>query len=712
MARNKAEAKLTPRDCDEVLGPEQLKALSFFSGLNKKPNFEKIQVSVVLRKYKQGEVVFRQADPGATAFVILKAEDVVQLREDQIASAEENEVPESQIAAWNEEREIWQARVARIPKTAVREVVERKAASARLSFDDRSLKRPKSLWQKIFSRSKKSELPTEIPNDGPVDINTTTRFAPLYEGDLFGEMSCFNRTPRSATIVAEQDCYMIEMLRNILDQVHKDPAFKAKSDEEYRRRVLHTHLRRLSFFSMLDRYDFDYIRDRCELLAYEPGSVMFHEHDASDSVYIVRSGLIKVIRNTGWRMTPEQVTMPQAQMLAFELLSHRESLMPLFRLACEQMPNAVWSHCKRLAMGKGDDFDKNELVTALNAVLKDGWNPKKFGKNGEVLLAGVEAVPLAEVISRAPNEFDKWCDIDHCEFRRELLVAMCPRSMSVRTIGGRRILGYFGRGETLGEVGLVTGRPRSATCVAFNHPDNEQKIGRGAGVTPARVEVVRIDRADFLPLLKRQPKLQAYVEKLIQKRLESDEAPSAGNLLQSDPEFENLGLIQGQALMLIDLDRCTRCGDCMKACINTHEDGHSRLYLDGMRFGKYLVPTTCRKCLDPVCMIGCPVGSIQKGPNGEIEIKDWCIGCELCADQCPYGSIHMHLPTEEETGSKGGDKKEDAKGEAEEGDSEEKGKAVVCDLCNDVKTGPACVYHCPHDAAIRVPAHISFPGVA
>ncbi len=55
------------------------------------------------------------------------------------------------------------------------------------------------------------------------------------------------------------------------------------------------------------------------------------------------------------------------------------------------------------------------------------------------------------------------------------------------------------------------------------------------------------------------------------------------------------------------------------------------------RFGKYLVPTTCRSCLDPVCMIGCPVGSIHRGNNGEILIEDWCIGCEACASQCPYG---------------------------------------------------------------------------
>jgi Fe-S-cluster-containing hydrogenase component 2 len=46
--------------------------------------------------------------------------------------------------------------------------------------------------------------------------------------------------------------------------------------------------------------------------------------------------------------------------------------------------------------------------------------------------------------------------------------------------------------------------------------------------------------------------------------------------------------------------------------------------------------------VDPVCLIGCPVGSIHRGDNREIVIEDWCIGCGLCATSCPYGSIQMH----------------------------------------------------------------------
>jgi len=54
------------------------------------------------------------------------------------------------------------------------------------------------------------------------------------------------------------------------------------------------------------------------------------------------------------------------------------------------------------------------------------------------------------------------------------------------------------------------------------------------------------------------------------------------------------------------------------------------------------VPSSCRNCRDPVCMIGCPVGSIQQGNQGEILIRDWCIGCGVCARQCPYDALQMH----------------------------------------------------------------------
>src|SRR5262249_34071640 len=108
-------------------------------------------------------------------------------------------------------------------------------------------------------------------------------------------------------------------------------------------------------------------------------------------------------------------------------------------------------------------------------------------------------------------------------------------------------------------------------------------------------------------------------------------------------DFLRQGLMNAQNVLLIDLEKCTRCDECVKACADVH-DGVTRLTRDGLRFDKYLVTTSCRACTDPVCMIGCPVGSIFRTGTLEIVIADWCIGCSKCANSCPYGNITMHEP--------------------------------------------------------------------
>lgn len=105
-------------------------------------------------------------------------------------------------------------------------------------------------------------------------------------------------------------------------------------------------------------------------------------------------------------------------------------------------------------------------------------------------------------------------------------------------------------------------------------------------------------------------------------------------------------------------------------------------------------------CLDPVCMIGCPVGSIRRTKDLNMLIEDWCIGCGVCANQCPYNSIQMHSAAEFAAKSAAADGKPAA--------PERKERAVVCDQCSSLPQGPACVYACPHDAAFRVNAREYF----
>lgn len=154
---------------------------------------------------------------------------------------------------------------------------------------------------------------------------------------------------------------------------------------------------------------------------------------------------------------------------------------------------------------------------------------------------------------------------------------------------------------------------------------------------------------------------------------------------------ENL-YVNGTATMMIDLDRCVRCDDCVSACAAGHNN-NPRFIRHGKRHGRFMVANACMHCSDPVCMIGCPTGAIHRtSMEGQVVINDaTCIGCATCANSCPYDNIRMvdirdvngNFILDEET-------------------NRPIVKASKCDLCVDQMEGPACQRACPHDALRRV----------
>jgi Fe-S-cluster-containing dehydrogenase component/CRP-like cAMP-binding protein len=150
--------------------------------------------------------------------------------------------------------------------------------------------------------------------------------------------------------------------------------------------------------------------------------------------------------------------------------------------------------------------------------------------------------------------------------------------------------------------------------------------------------------------------------------------------------------INGAATMLIDMDRCTRCDDCVRACSSTH-DGNPRFIRQGPVIDSIMVANACMHCVDPVCMIGCPTGAISRDSfQGQIVINDsTCIGCAVCANSCPYQNIHM-VPIRDPAGSY----------ILDENTHTPIVKATKCDFCVEQIGGPACVRACPHDAMARV----------
>jgi CRP-like cAMP-binding protein/Fe-S-cluster-containing hydrogenase component 2 len=250
--------------------------------------------------------------------------------------------------------------------------------------------------------------------------------------------------------------------------------------------------------------------------------------------------------------------------------------------------------------------------------------------------------------------------------------------------GGEIVRTYLSRGDYFGEIGLLRAIKRTATCSALD-----------------AVDVVKIPASEFNLMLEKFPDVRAQLEPVAAARTAADQQRAIPTGLRLD-DFLNQGLFEAQNLLLIDLDNCTRCDACVRACANAH-DGVSRLLRDGLRYDHFLVATACRSCRDPLCMTQCPVGSIRRKENLEIIIEDWCIGCGKCAELCPYGNINMHpLEVIKEVKT---EIKSDREGVPPKVKIEKKKttayKANTCDLCTQLST-PSCVYACPHDAAKRV----------
>jgi CRP-like cAMP-binding protein/Fe-S-cluster-containing hydrogenase component 2 len=241
---------------------------------------------------------------------------------------------------------------------------------------------------------------------------------------------------------------------------------------------------------------------------------------------------------------------------------------------------------------------------------------------------------------------------------------------------------YLPAGNLVGEMALISkeARPRSATVIA---------------VVPC--ETIIISKEDFLSILDKNQAVRSRIHEQTRAReIQNLTQPLARGVGEVLDFMMAQGVTDADNFLLIDSDKCVGCDNCESACAATH-GGYSRLDRKGGKsFASVQIPVSCRHCENPLCMLDCPPDALTRLPNGEVVIRDNCIGCGNCVRNCPYGVIQMVY--------EGGQTGFSLLGLLGLGKKKEKGpaKAGKCDLCSSLPGGPACVRACPTGAAMRV----------
>ncbi|MBI3770235.1 MAG: cyclic nucleotide-binding domain-containing protein [Deltaproteobacteria bacterium] len=512
----------------------------------------------------------------------------------------------------------------------------------------RSLLSLKGLFRRR-SHSARADKPTET------DVGEISAYATLartgapapmllHPGDVFGIDACVNLYPRAMTVQAEEPCVVVEMLRSVLDTIREAGTAGPDITSRYRETAIRQELYASSLFHDLAPDELDHLAARAALLTPDSSALhagaIYREGAAADAVYLVRSGTVMLAR--GQNGAARILTyLGRGSAFGLEMLLVSSQPGPL-RLRCISHPELpIIPIDKPLTIGRS-----SECEVALTS------DNRAVGRRHCRLEARDGALFLTDLQSA------------------NFTLLNGERVQEAKVVAGDRI-----------SVVQYTFELESASADA---PESATRRATATGLD--NFEVVAVPLDEVRALAERNARV---VSSTRAAAAALDAAISADTPVEPAiiGEVVALNLYNSQNVLLIDLDRCTRCDECVRACATAH-DGVARFTRDGPRFGKYLVTMACRSCTDPKCMIGCPVGSIRRRDSLEIQIEDWCIGCQRCANQCPFGNINMLELA--------------AKPELAPPVSEDvKLRATVCDLCSGYD-GPNCVYACPHDAAIRV----------
>ncbi len=249
--------------------------------------------------------------------------------------------------------------------------------------------------------------------------------------------------------------------------------------------------------------------DQAERAAFELGSgsvrlaageILFRQGDPGDALYLIVSGRLGVrVANADGIETIVDDLRPPASVGELALLTEQVRGATVFALEDAELARVTREDVRRLAQRRP------QLIAALT------W----------AVLPRLRQAQLADVLANLFGELDatslrslqaalEWQHLAAGEvlFRSndpgDALYIVINGRLSVTVTdahGGTTVVGEASRGETVGEVGLLTGSPRSATVTAVRDTD-----------------VVRLSQATFERLHARYPRVMVQLSRIIARR--------------------------------------------------------------------------------------------------------------------------------------------------------------------------------------------------
>lgn len=132
------------------------------------------------------------------------------------------------------------------------------------------------------------------------DAGRDHELAKLHDGAIFGEMALVNAQPRSASVIAQSDCDLLEFDREALDAAASEVATLATALDKFtRERLLQNLLATSPFFQPLERAQRVDLLRRFRAVDVAAGTTVIREGEPGRGLYVLLAGEADVWKRDG-----------------------------------------------------------------------------------------------------------------------------------------------------------------------------------------------------------------------------------------------------------------------------------------------------------------------------------------------------------------------------------------------------------------------------